>query len=183
VTVGGRTVVRRAQARDAEAIAETFSMPGAMAGTLQLPFPAAAAYAKWIDDMPQGDYMLVAEIDGAVIGNLGLQAAGKSPRRRHAAHIGMSVHDAFHRRGVGNALMTAALDLADNWIAYTRLELSVYTDNAPALALYRKFGFAIEGTARSFALRNGEYVDAFMMARLAPAPAHRAAPDAAAGNG
>jgi len=44
--------------------------------------------------------------------------------------------------------------------------LSVYTDNAPAIHLYEKFGFIIEGTARQFALRNGVYVDAHMMARL-----------------
>jgi putative acetyltransferase len=62
-------------------------------------------------------------------------------------------------------------------------ELTVYTDNAAAVALYRKFGFGIEGTARGYALRRGEYVGAFMMARHAPAPAHRAPPDASgAGN-
>jgi len=178
MTAAPSIVVRRAQPRDADAIAATFSTPGAMAGTLQLPFPSATTYAKWIDDMAAGDYMLVAEIDGNVVGNLGLHAAAKSPRRRHVGTLGMSVHDDFHRRGVGSALLKAAIDLADNWIAYTRLELTVYTDNAAAVALYRKFGFGIEGTARGYALRNGEYVDAFMMARPAPAPAHRAPPDA-----
>jgi putative acetyltransferase len=176
-------VVRRAQSRDAEAIAATFSMPGAMAGTLQLPFPSATMYAKWIDDMAPGDYMLVAEIGGNVIGNLGLHAVGKSPRRRHVGSIGLSVHDDFQQRGVGSALLTAAIDLADNWIAYTRLELTVYTDNAAAVALYRKFGFTIEGTARRYALRNGAYVDAFMMARHVPGPAYREPPDGSvAGN-
>jgi putative acetyltransferase len=177
-------VVRRAQSRDAEAIAATFSTPAAMAGTLQLPFPSAATYVKWIDDMAPGDYMLVAEVGGSVVGNLGLHAAGKSPRRRHAGTLGMSVHDDFQRRGVGSALLAAAIDLADNWIGYARLELTVYTDNVAAVALYRKFGFGIEGTARAFALRNGAYVDAFMMARHAPVLPHRPAPDTAvAGNG
>jgi putative acetyltransferase len=184
MTADAAIVVRRAQQRDAEAIAATFSMPGAMSGTLQLPFPSAATYAKWIDDMPAGDYMLVAEIGGDVVGNLGLHAAAKSPRRRHAGAVGMAVHDDFQRRGVGSALLAAALDLADNWIGYTRLELTVYTDNTAAVALYRKFGFDIEGTARAYALRNGAYVDAFMMARHAPVLPHRASPDAAvAGNG
>jgi len=48
-------VVRRAEARDADAMAATFAMPGAMAGTLQLPYPTAATYAKWIDDVASGD--------------------------------------------------------------------------------------------------------------------------------
>lgn len=46
------------------------------------------------------------------------------------------------------------------------IELSVYTDNAPAIHLYEKFGFVVEGTARQYALRGGVYVDAHLMARL-----------------
>lgn len=161
-------IVRRAETRDAGAIAATFAAPLALAGTLQMPFPSAATYAKWIDEMPTGDYLLVAEVDGAVVGNLGLHAVSKSPRRRHAGAIGISVRDDWRRRGVGAALLRAAIDVADNWIGYSRLELTVYTDNAAALALYRKFGFEIEGTAKRYALRDGELVDAYMMARHAP---------------
>ena len=62
--------------------------------------------------------------------------------------------------------MQAAVDLADNWLNLSRLELEVYTDNEPAIRLYRKFGFAVEGTLVRFAFRDGRYVDAFAMARL-----------------
>ena len=90
----------------------------------------------------------------------------KSRRRAHVAAVGMAVHDGHHGKGVGSALMKAALDLADNWLQYTRLELTVYTDNAAALALYKKFGFEIEGTHRQFAFRNGAHIDSYSMARL-----------------
>lgn len=168
VTRANAIVIRRAELRDADAIAATFSAPLAMAGTLQLPFPSAASWAKRIGEFPAGDHLLVAEVDTLVVGNLGLHAASKSDRRRHAGSIGMAVHDDWHRRGVGTALLRAAIDLADNWIGYSRLELTVFTDNAAALALYRKFGFEIEGTARRYALRGGEMVDVYMMARHAP---------------
>ena len=46
------------------------------------------------------------------------------------------------------------LDLADNWLNLTRIEPSVYTDNAAAVVLYEKFGFEIEGTHRRYAFRN-----------------------------
>lgn len=62
--------------------------------------------------------------------------------------------------------MAAALDVADNWWQVTRIHLEVYTDNDPAVALYRKFGFEIEGTLRQDAFRNGELVDTHVMARL-----------------
>ena len=57
------------------------------------------------------------------------------------------------------------MDLADNWLGLTRIALSVYTDNTAGVALYKKFGFEVEGTHRRYALRNGEYVEAYSMAR------------------
>ena len=62
--------------------------------------------------------------------------------------------------------MEAALDLADNWLNLERIELKVYTDNAAGRALYEKFGFEIEGTHRRYAFREGQYVDAYSMARI-----------------
>ena len=78
----------------------------------------------------------------------------------------MAVHDDWQGKGVGSALMNAALDMADNWLQYTRIELTVYVDNAAALAVYKKFGFEIEGTHKKYAFRNGEYVDSYSMARI-----------------
>ena len=45
-------------------------------------------------------------------------------------------------------------------------ELEVYTDNAPAIRLYKKFGFTVEGTLAQFSFREGQYVDSYIMARL-----------------
>jgi putative acetyltransferase len=169
-------VVRRAEVRDAEAVARTFAASAAYAGTLQLPFPSTAMWQKRIAEIHPDDHMLVAEVDGDVIGNLGLHPASRSPRRRHAGTIGMAVRDDWHGRGIGSALLAAGVDLADNWVGYSRLELTAYVDNAAALALYRKFGFEIEGIARAFALRDGVLVDACMMARHTPARAASAMP-------
>lgn len=166
--------VRRAHPGDAEAIMAAFSSPRAMAGTLQLPYPSAELWRKRIADQGPEDFLLVAELKGKVIGNLGLHPAGRA-RRRHAATVGMAVRDDFQNRGVGSALLRAAIEVADHWLNYVRLELTVYTDNVPALALYRKFGFAVEGTLVGYAYRNGRYVDAYSMARLRPAPAMPAA--------
>lgn len=168
MTVERAIVVRRAEVTDAAAIAKTFAASLAYAGTSQLPFPSTSMWAKRISENASDDYVLVAEVDGEVVGNAGLHPVSKSPRRRHAGTIGMAVRDDWHRRGVGTALMAAAVDLADNWVGYSRLELTAYTDNEAALALYRKFGFEIEGTARRFALRDGVLVDAYMMARHVP---------------
>ncbi len=166
---GHPIVIRRAEPADAQAIHETFLGPRAIAGTLQLPYPSVEMWRKRLAEVAPDDFLLVATIAGEVVGNLGLHAVSKSPRRRHAGAIGMSVRDDRQGRGVGTALLKAAIELADGWLNYQRLELSVYTDNVGAVHLYRKFGFAIEGTCRAFAFRDGQYVDAYQMARLNPA--------------
>lgn len=111
-------------------------------------------------------YPLVASIEGEVVGQLTLRTFSDSPRRRHAGSLGMAVRDDWQGKGVGTALMWACVDLADNWLNLSRLELSVYTDNEPGIRLYQKFGFVIEGTQKRFAYRDGEYADVYVMARL-----------------
>ena len=168
MSAGHPIVVRRAEPADAQAIHEMFMGPNAIAGTLQLPYPSVELWRKRIAEFASEDYLLVATIAGDIVGNAGLHAS-KSPRRRHVGAVGMAVRDDRQRCGVGTALMTSAIELADGWLNYQRLELFVYTDNLAALSLYRKFGFAIEGTCRAYAFRDGRYVDAYQMARLNPA--------------
>ena len=63
--------------------------------------------------------------------------------------------------------MGAAVDLADNWLQIqTAGELSVYADNARAIALYERFGFEREGFHPAYSWRNGAFVDSISMARL-----------------
>ena len=77
----------------------------------------------------------------------------------------MAVRDDRQGQGVGTALLRAAVDLADQWLNLQRLELEVYVDNEPAVRLYRKFGFEIEGTLLRYAYRAGQYVDVYAMVR------------------
>jgi L-phenylalanine/L-methionine N-acetyltransferase len=158
--------VRHAEPDDAQAIHRILCGPRATAGTLQLPLQSVEDVRKrFFSETREGLYHLVACVDGEVVGHLGLETVTR-PRRRHVGEIGMAVRDDWQGRGVGTVLMDAALDLADNWLNLTRIELSMYTDNAAGIALYEKFGFEIEGTHRHYAFRNGEYVNAYSMARI-----------------
>jgi putative acetyltransferase len=92
----------------------------------------------------------------------------ETPRRKHAATFGIAVERGWLRKDIGGRLMIAAIDLADNWLNIKRLEIEVYVNNKPAIALYKKFDFAIEGECKCYAFRAGEYVDVYRMARLRP---------------
>jgi putative acetyltransferase len=109
---------------------------------------------------------LVAVRGDEVLGQLGLHAM-QHPRLRHVATLGMAVKTSARRRGAGSALVTAAIDLCEKWLNVTRIELEVYVDNQAAIALYVKHGFVIEGTRPRFAFRDGQFVDAHVMGRVA----------------
>ena len=158
-------VIRHSEPSDAEALHRVFTSPRAVWGTLQLPYSSVEVYRKRIAERPEGMYQLVALADGELAGAAGLHTVANM-RLRHTASIGMAVRDDWQGKGVGSALMREILSLADNWLNLKRVELEVYTDNPAAIALYTKFGFEHEGTKRAFAFRDGQYVDAHMMARV-----------------
>jgi putative acetyltransferase len=157
-------LIRALEPEDIPDLTEAWNQPRAFAGTLQLPYtPVEKRRTGFVVASPTQN-SLAAVIGGKVIGLLGLSRG--EARRSHVGSIGMAVHDAYAGRGVGTALMAAAVDLADNWLQLKRLELSVYADNGRAIALYERFGFEREGLARAFAWRDGAYADSLSMARL-----------------
>ena len=84
----------------------------------------------------------------------------------HPSDFGICVDSRWKNRGVASALMREMIEMCDNWLRVDRIELTVFVDNAPAIKVYKKYGFEIEGTGKKYALRNGEYVDAYYMARV-----------------
>ncbi|MEO8135605.1 MAG: GNAT family N-acetyltransferase [Betaproteobacteria bacterium] len=163
--------IRRANPKDAAAYARMMSEADVYANLLQMPFADEDAWRQRLTEScapGKMDISLVAEIDADVVGSAGLHPVGLAPRRRHAMSLGVSIARHAQGQGVGSALMTALCDYADRWAGILRLELTVYTDNERAIALYRKFGFEPEGTHRAYAMRDGCFVDALCMARLHP---------------
>lgn len=158
--------IRRAEPADYAAIYSIFATPGVTAGTLQDPFPSAETWRKRLAEPVDGTFLLVACVNDEVVGHLGLTTFPRTARRRHVGQIGMAVRDDWQGKGVGTALLRAAVDLADKWLNLTRLELEVFIDNEPAVRLYQRVGFVIEGTLARYALRDGEFVDAYTMARV-----------------
>lgn len=165
--------IRRATLDDAPAYARIMGDDQVYPGLMQTPYTSAEQWhARLSDSLAPGrlDLLLVAERSGAIVGSAGLHPAGLQVRRRHAMTLGISVASAYQRQGVGHALISALIDYADHWAQVLRLELTVYVDNAAAIALYRRHGFEVEGTLRGYGLRRGRFVDAHTMARWHPDP-------------
>ncbi|MCS3804962.1 putative acetyltransferase [Chromobacterium alkanivorans] len=158
--------IRKVEPEDAPALAAMMVLEEVVANTLQLPYQSVDDWRrKLAQTQPHVHSLVACNAEGRVIGNAGL-IGNERPRIRHAADLFIVVHPDWHGRGVGSALLRALLELADNWLGLLRVELAVVHDNEPAIALYRKFGFELEGRRRMEQLRAGRYEDTLIMARL-----------------
>jgi len=158
-------VIRHAAVEDATELYRILSQPETYTDTLQIPHASLALIQQRLQNLQPGMQRLVACIDGQVVGDLYLEVNARA-RRRHTATFGMCVDCHYRGRGVASALMQEMVSLCDNWLSVERIELTVFADNDTAVRLYQRFGFATEGVARRYAVRNGKQVDALYMARL-----------------
>jgi ribosomal protein S18 acetylase RimI-like enzyme len=91
----------------------------------------------------------------------------RRPLHAHAGVLGMGVLAQFRGRGVGKALIIAAIEKAKA-IGLTRIELMVREDNKRAVALYERVGFVVEGLKRRSTRIEGAYFNDLVMALLLP---------------
>jgi putative acetyltransferase len=157
--------VRGSSTDDWEAYHAIWSQPSVIWGTMKVPHTSADWNRERVQKrQPPRFWPLVAEVDGDVVGIIGLH--WDEHNRAHVGHLGMMVDHDHQSMGVGSALMEAVVDLAENWLGMTRLQLEVYPDNERAIGLYRKYGFEIEGLYHAFGYRDGRYADTLVMGRL-----------------
>lgn len=161
-----RITIRPLRLDDASDIYEIMHMPNVLWGTSLLPSTSVDAWRKTVEGWAYDERMhvFVADIQGKVAGIISVHIG--TGRESHVGDIAMAVHDKFQGQGIGKMLLLTVIDLADNWLNLVRLELDVYTDNEPAIHVYKHFDFEIEGRKRLDAFRGGRYIDSYIMARL-----------------
>ncbi len=158
--------VRPVDPADTGAVAKILRDPSVMLGTMRLPFVPDALVADRAAAVP-GVYRLVAEVGNDVVAYCQMRTFPDVPRHNHVGEIDLiAVRSDAQGKGIGKAMMSALLDLADNWLQLERTGLLVWSDNTRAITLYEAFGFEIEGTLRRYARRPGGFADAITMGRL-----------------
>ncbi len=110
------------------------------------------------------DLAVVAEVDGRAVGMVTIARSRYGSRESETGHVGtlgIMVDRRYRSRGLGEALMRRALELARGQFEIVRL--TVFTVNARARRLYERLGFRLCGHLEAEVLRNGRYLDAEMM--------------------
>jgi len=159
--------IRRATPGDAGALVELAESVGREEGRwilgicLWRPVADERRYLRTIQGYPDAA-VYVAEDGDRIVGRLSM-SRDPHPASRHVADLGLMVAVSHRRRGVGTALLHAAVEWARG-ASVRKLELHVFPWNEPALGLYENFGFEREGYRRRHYERGGELVDAILMA-------------------
>jgi ribosomal protein S18 acetylase RimI-like enzyme len=124
------------------------------------------------DGPPTGSFLgehlgdvLVAEEAGRVAGYVKVAPPTPLPSNAHVQQVqGLLVDPELRGRGVGRALLEAAMELARER-GGRRIWLRVLATNSPAQRLYAAAGFGVEGVLRGEFHRGGVDVDDVLMGR------------------
>ena len=126
--------------------------------------PAAEVRRFVLGNLRNGVSQFVAVDDGRVVGWCDVVPKTRAALR-HSGVLGMGVAATHRSRGIGKALLQATIERAAQG-GISRIELLVRIDNEHAIALYRRFGFELEGRLRHYLLVDGTSHDVLAMARL-----------------
>ncbi len=154
--------VRRADPADVDALVELFAAvvdEEKWLGT-QPPVDRGVQRSRFLEEMDpsSGNASLVAVVEDDVVGHARVDL---TPYK--VAGLGMMVDARWRGRGVGGALVRAAVDAAAEMGAH-KVALQVWPHNHVARQLYRRHGFVEEGVLRRhYPRRNGELWDAVIM--------------------
>ena len=114
--------------------------------------------------LDHSNFFMIAEHKNELIGFMTADR-GQYNRIKHTAYIVIGIREKYRGLGIG----TKFFEELNKWAlknSITRLELTVVTSNQPALHLYQKCGFTIEGTKKNSMIVDGTYVDEYYMAKL-----------------
>ncbi len=163
----GDFLIRRAEPGDAAALVDLATAVGSESGGWLITtnnwrsVGEERRYLRSVRRYPHAA-VFVAEVPEGVVGRLSV-GRDPHPASHHVADLGLMVAESHRRRGIGWALLDAAVDWA-RVSGVDKLELHVFPHNKGAIRLYERFGFEREGYRKRHYRRPNGFVDAILMA-------------------
>ena len=126
------------------------------------PFDPERAFAR---RLIENDWPIYAAMDGESLVGWADITPVEGNETAHRGILGMGLLADYRGAGLGGRLLDACLRHAPR-SHISKVELTVFTDNAPAIALYRKFGFSEVGVTYDYRRRDGRKLDALLMEKF-----------------
>jgi len=130
---------------------------------------ASAKADKYRDRLlGSADNFVLGACDGEQLVGIGGFFRETAPKRQHIGSVwGVYVTPSFRGRGIGRSLLTSMVERARVLADLEHILLSVTSENAAALALYRSLGFEAWGTEPAALKYEGvDYDETHMLLRL-----------------
>lgn len=171
--LGREIILRNAETSDAEALINYLRVTSAETRFL-IREPEEVTFTqeqeiRFIESMrsAQRELMLVATLDGKLVGNCSLMGIAPYKRYAHRCQVAIALYQEYCGLGIGAIMMQTILEKAKQ-LGYEQAELEVVSDNVAAIALYKKLGFEKSGTfPNNMKYVDGTYADAdFMIKKL-----------------
>lgn len=160
--------IRKATSADAEKILEYCRLIGGESDNLTFGSEGVPITVEqereYLDGLLDSDRQLylVAADGNEIVGTATLSCFSR-PRLAHRGEISISVRKSMWGKGIGSRLMRKLIRFARESANIELISLEVRSDNARAIALYKKFGFETVGKFPGFMKINGEHVSCDIM--------------------
>jgi phosphinothricin acetyltransferase len=158
--------IRDAVPADAAAIATIYNQ-GIIdrIATLETEERTPAERTQWLVARGARHPVLVADLDGAVVGWGSLNQFNPRKAYDFVADFSVYVERAWRGKGVGGALLRALIARAKQ-VGYHKLVLSAFPWNAVGMGLYQKHGFRTVGIYKEQGRLDGKWVDTIIMEKI-----------------
>ena len=158
--------IRLARPSDSEAIRQIYNLEVSTSTvTFDLVPRTASEQLQWLEARSGAHAVIVAEVDGEVIGFASLSPFRDRPAYNSTVENSVYVRNDHRGTGVGAALLEELTKLAAQHGFHTVIARIVGGHDA-SIALHRRLGFEVVGTEREVGRKFGKWLDVVVMQRL-----------------
>ena len=119
----------------------------------------------WLENRSQAHPVVVAEIDGSVVGWGSLEVFRSRPAYRHTAEFSIYVHQEWHRRGIGRAILADLVTRA-RALGHHALVGGCCSESTAVIALLEASGFSRVAHFREVGRKFDRWLDVVFLQRL-----------------
>jgi putative acetyltransferase len=159
---GREVLIRKFQIDDKEKFIEMYeNLPAEAVRWGMPPYTRERLEKGWLSNL-QNLISVVAFYNDKIVGHAQIFKF-PHPRLKATGDLIIYLHQDFHSVGLGTAMLSKLIELAMKEGLH-RIGLTIVADNKPAINLYKKFGFKIEGVKRdAYFGEDGKYCDEMLM--------------------
>jgi phosphinothricin acetyltransferase len=159
-------LIRKAQPADVEAITEIYNEAIlTTTATFDLEPKTVADRRAWLESHDERHPVIVAEVDGRVVGWACLTKWSDRPAYDETAETSFYVHSDFRGQGIGRRLKEAIIDEARR-LGFHSLIARVADESGASYHLNESFGFSHVGTLKEVGRKFGRLLDVHILQKM-----------------